>query len=91
MKIRILLAALAITTSALAEDDIHGILKSRPQGVAGTWVIDGRAFVADDRTRIDESHGPLKIGACVEAEFEDGVLEEIESKPADHCPPENAP
>ena len=91
MKIGILLTAMAIAATAGAEDDIHGILKSRPQGVAGTWVIDGRAFVADRHTRLDESRGPLKVGVCVEAEYEDGRLEEIESQPIDQCPPEGAP
>ena len=38
-----------------------------------------------EQTELDEDHGPLKVGKCVEVEIENGVAEEIEIEPAREC------
>ncbi|NJM08384.1 hypothetical protein HC891_22710, partial [Candidatus Gracilibacteria bacterium] len=35
------------------DDDFYGVVEQRPAGVAGTWLIGGRTFVASDSTRLE--------------------------------------
>jgi hypothetical protein len=70
---------------ALADDDFYGIIESRPDGTAGTWVVGGRSVEATDQTRLDEEHGSLEVGACAEVDMEGKVVEDIESEPAHKC------
>ena len=60
---------LGFVAVAAADEDFYGIIESRPEGKVGTWVIGG----------------PLKVGACVEVEIDDGKVEEIETEPARKC------
>jgi hypothetical protein len=69
----------------LADDDFYGIIESRPDGKAGTWVVGGRSFEATDQTQLKEEHGLLEVGACAEVGMEDEGVEEIESEPAEKC------
>lgn len=73
------------TYIALADDEFNGIIESRPDGKAGTWVVGGRSVEATERTRLDEKDGPLKVGVCAEVELEDGIVEEIDSEPLHKC------
>ena len=73
------------TGVAFADDDFDGIIESRPDGKAGTWVVGGRSVEATERTRLEEHHGPLKVGVCAEVELERGVVVEIESQPPYKC------
>ena len=75
----------SFTNVAFADDDFDGIIESRPDGKAGTWVVGGRSVEATERTRLEERHGPLKVGGCAEVELERGVVEEIESEPPFKC------
>lgn len=75
----------SFTDIAFADDDFHGIIESRPDGKTGTWVVGGRSAEATERTRLEEQHGPLKVGGCAEVELEGGVIEEIESEPPHKC------
>jgi hypothetical protein len=70
---------------AYADEEFHGGIESRPDGTVGTWVIGGRSVRVTERTELDEDHGPLTVGKCVEVEIENGVAEEIESEPARKC------
>ena len=65
-----------------------GILDHRPEGKDGIWVIDGKSFSVTDEVDLDEDHGPITAGACVELEMDDGVVKEIASEAMDKCPPE---
>ena len=76
---------LGAVTVAAADEDFYGIIESRPEGKVGTWVIGGRSIEVTERTDLDEDHGPLKVGACVEVEIDDGKVEEIETEPARKC------
>lgn len=76
---------LCLIQVAFADDDFYGIIESRPNGKAGTWVVGGRSVEVTEHTNIDEDHGPLKAGACAEVEMDDGVVEEIESEPLHKC------
>ena len=77
--------AQSIGQVAFAGDDFYGIIESRPDGKAGTWVVGGRSVNVTENTELDEDHGPLKVGACAEVEVDDGVVEEIESEPPKKC------
>jgi uncharacterized protein YdeI (BOF family) len=66
-------------------DDFYGFVESRPAGVAGTWVISGRSFVATEQTRLATDDGPLNVGTCVSVEYEGNQAFEIESEPASDC------
>ena len=67
------------------DDSFYGIIESRPNGQAGTWIVGGRSVKVTERTQLDEDEGTLKVGACAEVEIEDEVAEEIESKPLTKC------
>ena len=82
------LIAQSIAQVAVAEDEFHGIIESRPDAKAGTWVVGGRSINVTENTKLDEDHGPLNAGACVEVELESGpveVAEKIESEPPSKC------
>ena len=90
MKTRI--ALLAVCTASLlfpaighADEEFYGKLESRPDSKAGTWTVGGRQFNATATTDVEEVHGLLKVGSCIEVEFEGNVVEEIESKPMARC------
>lgn len=80
-----LLVASCWAPSSFADDEFYGKLESRPDGKIGTWVIGGRTFEATDQTEIEEDFGALKPGACVEVEYENAMVEEIESKKMAKC------
>jgi len=76
----------SVTQVALADDDFYGIVESRPVGTAGTWVVGGRTVTATENTELDEDHGSsFDVGACVEVEMEDDMVEEIESESPGKC------
>ena len=79
------LLVLGAATVAAADEDFYGIIESRPEGKVGTWVIGGRSIEVTERTDLDEDHGPLKVGACVEVDMDNGKVEEIETEPARKC------
>lgn len=43
-------------------------------------MIGGRSIAVTERIRLDEADGPLVVGACVEVEYEKGVVNEIETE-----------
>jgi hypothetical protein len=47
-------------------EEFYGTITTMPQGLLGTWVIDGREVYVNERTRIDEEDGPAQAGARVE-------------------------
>ena len=83
----ILPAVLAILITACADNEVEytGILDHRPEGKDGMWVIDGKSFSVTDEVDLDENHGPITAGACVELEMKDGEVEEIESEDMGKC------
>ncbi len=68
-----------------AEEEFTGIVESRPESTAGTWVIGGRSIEVTESVELDEEDGPLSVGACAEVDIENGVVEEIESEPDEEC------
>lgn len=86
----ILPAVLAILITACADNEVEytGILDHRPEGKDGMWVIDGKSFSVTEEVELDEDHGPVEAGTCVELEMEDGEVREIESKEMEKCQPE---
>jgi hypothetical protein len=69
------------------EVEYTGILDHRPEGKDGMWVIDGKSYSVTDEVELDEDHGPITAGTCVELEMEDGDVKEIESEEMDKCQP----
>lgn len=73
----------ALSSPAMADEDFYGTIESRPTENPGVWVVSGQQVEVTDKTEIDNDHGPLVVGSCVEVEHKKGVVEEIESaKPA---------
>jgi hypothetical protein len=70
------------------EAEYTGILEHRPEGTDGMWVIEGQSFSVSNEAKLDEEHGPLTVGACVELEMEDGDVKEIETEKMEKCRPE---
>ena len=68
-----------------ADDDFYGILESRPEGIAGPWVVGGQTFQATVATRWSVDDGPLSPGVCVSVDWENGQVWEIESEPMSAC------
>ncbi|MCB5190841.1 DUF5666 domain-containing protein [Methylobacillus arboreus] len=83
------LAMLALSGMAFnaqaAEEEFYGVIESRPQTDVGTWVVSGRQLNVTKDTELEQKHGPLVVGACVEVEIEDGLVEEIETKKKEKC------
>jgi len=77
LTVLILLSTFSLT--ACADEDFYGIVKKRPTGKVGTWVIGGRSIQATNRTKFDQEHGPIAVGSCVEVDIDHGIVEEIES------------
>lgn len=67
----------------------RGVLNSRPESTVGTWVVGGRAFVANENTQLDIEEGALEAGACVKVRYfiqqNVSVAQEIDSEPARDC------
>lgn len=80
----LVLAGSALSVQA-AEEEFYGVLESRPKTAEGTWVVSGRKLEVTKKTELEEKHGPLVVGACVEVEIEDGLVEEIETKKQEKC------
>ena len=78
------LVAQSAAQAALA-DDFYGTIEARPGTNIGTWVVGGRSINVTEQTELDEDHGPLDVGACADVELENGVVQEIESEPAEKC------
>lgn len=77
---------LVLPMTGQADDDFYGKIESRPDGAkAGQWVIGGRTVGVTARTELDERKGPHAVGACVEVEFDDGIVEEIETERMKKC------
>ena len=86
--IKPILLVFLISISASCSDneaEYTGILDHRPEGKDGMWVIDGKSFSVTDKVDLDEDHGPITAGACVELEMEDGEVTEIESEYIGKC------
>lgn len=83
----ILLVFLISISSSCSDNEAEytGILDHRPEAKDGTWVIDGKSFSVTDKVDLDEDHGPITAGACVELEMEDGEVTEIESEDIGKC------
>jgi hypothetical protein len=88
-KVLVLVACLflvqGVALVAQADDDWYGVIESRPEGKVGKWTVGGRTLDVTDKTDIDQDHGALLKGTCVEVEIDDEVVEEIESEPPDKC------
>ena len=85
------LIVILISLSASCSDneaEYYGILDHRPEGKDGMWVIDGKSFSVTDEVELEEDHGPITVGACVELEMDEGDVKEIESAEMDECQPE---
>ena len=68
-----------------AEEEYTGIIESRPEGIAGTWIVGGNSYIATEKTEIDDEKGPLQIGACAEVEIINGKFTEIETVSPKKC------
>ena len=71
--------------TAVANNDFYGIVEKRPDTKAGTWIVGGRTIEVTERAELDEDDGPIHVGSCVEVEFDDGEVEEIETEPDYKC------
>ena len=67
------------------EVEYTGILEHRPEGKDGMWVISGQSFSVTEEVELEEDHGPLTTGVCVELEMEEGDVKEIESTEIAKC------
>ncbi len=66
-----LLSSLAPTVDVFADDDggykFYGVIQSLPSGGwFGDWIVGGRTVHVTAATRIEQEHGPIAVGACVE-------------------------
>ena len=86
----IILVILTGLSASCADNEVEytGILEHRPDGKDGMWVIDGKSFSVTEEVELDDDHGPITIGACVELEMDEGDVKEIESTEMDECQPE---
>ena len=62
-----------------------GRITAVPEGRVGTWIIGGQAYQSDRSTELDESDGPLVVGACAHVDLRGGRVHEIDSEQAASC------
>jgi hypothetical protein len=67
------------------KDDYYGIIYSRPIGKEGIWEIGKKKFNIVSSTKIDEEDANMEIGVCVEVEFKNGQLVELETADIRKC------
>ena len=67
------------------EDDYHGIIYQRPEEKVGAWTIGDKTFNIVESTRLDEENGPAVVGQCIEVEFDNNSLTEIETTSQYRC------
>ena len=67
------------------EDDYHGIISNRPEEKVGAWTIGDKTFYIVESIRLDEENGPAVVGQCVEVEFDNNSITEIETTSQDRC------
>ncbi|WP_126147528.1 DUF5666 domain-containing protein [Synechococcus elongatus] len=85
MKSLLLLAIAGWITFPLAvaaKDDFYGIIQQRPSGKVGTWTISGQSIQVTEQTQLQ---GQLVVGSCVEVDFENDRVDEIEAEPMSKC------
>jgi hypothetical protein len=86
------LSASGLLAGAQADDDVYGIVESRPASDhAGDWLIGGRTLTATDQTKIEADDGPLAAGACASVDLKGDQVEEIESERPETCAPPPKP
>ena len=78
-------SCLMFSLPAFADEEFYGTIESRPTENPGIWVVSGQQVEVTDKTKIDNDHGPLVVGSCVEVEHEKGVVKEIESAKPVKC------
>ena len=84
--------SLSFTAFAAGDDDaFYGKIEKMPSAQNPTWVIGGKTFKADARTKV-ESHGGHKfdVGACVKVEGDidhrgEFFISEMEIKNESRC------
>lgn len=77
----------AFSMPAFADEEFYGTIDSRPTENTGIWVVSGQQVEVTAKTEIDNDHGPLVVGSCVEVEHKKGVVKEIESAKPAMCAP----
>lgn len=87
LRFALLIAAscFSFSSHALADEEFYGTVDSRPTENPGIWVVSGQQVEVTDGTTIDNDHGPLVVGSCVEVEHKKGVVKEIESAKPSKC------
>lgn len=68
-----------------ASDDFYGVIEQIPEGRIGTWVIGGRSVEVTEATSLEEDDGPFAVGACVQVDYDNNVVEEIETEEQSKC------
>ena len=81
----IVASCFALSSPAFADEDFYGTIESRPAENAGIWVISGQQVEVTDKSDIDDDHGPLVVGSCVEVEHNKGVVDDIKSEKPAKC------
>mgnify|MGYP001179547976 CR=1 FL=1 len=67
------------------ESRFQGIIQSRPQSLYGEWVIGGRRYTTTDKSKFDQSDGPLLVGTCAKVRIRNWHIREIDSEPMSDC------
>ena len=75
----------SFSSYAFGDEEFYGTVESRPTENPGIWIVSGQQVEVTDRTDIDNDHGPLVVGSCVEVEHKKGVVKEIESAKPSKC------
>jgi hypothetical protein len=67
------------------ESKYYGIIESRPETLQGEWVIRGRTFRTEAKTKFDQSAGPLRVGSCAKVRIRNDHVREISNGLWHYC------
>ena len=70
--------------------EFYGQVEKMPARTpGGQWVIGGGVYTVTAQTELEQRHGPLEVGACVEVELarDLATVREMQTRPASDCQP----
>lgn len=77
------------TSTPDGERELYGTVDSFPDGLTGTWVINGTSYNATGSTEFKQEHGAFAVGACVKVHTQGSstpaTIREIETEQAYRC------
>ena len=71
--------------SGRADEEVCGTVERMPKDGIEDWTTGAREMSVAEEAEFEEDDGRIRVGPCVEIEYEDNLVEEIERDSIDKC------